>query len=133
MEPMTDFVLRSTTDVVPAHGAVPVFYLEFQAGEVTLQSARRGRPPLLGLDDAGDVGGGTRGVLPLEPCRQFQHLGVGARGDLACGRDQRVEPAGPPRPGPAVQTRARHRHRLTGRAHMHPGGHIAHQLSALDR
>ena len=76
---------------------------QFQAGEVALQGARRRRPPLLGLDDAGDVGRSTGGVFALEPRRQLQHLGVGARGDLAFGRDQCVEPAGPPRPNPAVQ------------------------------
>ena len=100
---------------------------------MALQGARRGRPPLLGLDDPGDVGGGARGVFPLEPRGQLQRLGVGARGDLAFGRDQRVEPAGPPRPDPAVQTRAGHRHRLTGRAQMHLGGQLPHQPAALGR
>ncbi|WP_244232602.1 hypothetical protein [Mycobacterium innocens] len=35
---------------------------QFQAGEVALQGPRRRRPALLGGDDAGDVGGGARGV-----------------------------------------------------------------------
>lgn len=49
-----------------------------------------------------NVGDGARGVLPLEPLHQLQHLGVGTRRQLAFGRDQRVEPACSPRPDPAV-------------------------------
>ena len=106
---------------------------QLQAGEVALQGARRGRPPLLGFDDPGDVRGGAGRAFPFEPGGQLQHLGVGARGDLAFGRDQRVEPAGPPRPDPAVQTRPRHRHRLPGRAQMHLRGQLPHQPAALAR
>ena len=100
---------------------------------MALQGARRRRPSLLGLDDAGDVGGGAGGVFALEPHRQLQHLGVGARADLAFGRDQRVEPAGAPRPDPAVQAGPRHRYRLIGWAQMHLGGQFAHQPAALGR
>ncbi|KZS65125.1 hypothetical protein A4G26_27790 [Mycobacterium kansasii] len=75
----------------------------------------------------------VRAVFPLEPRRQLQHLGVGTWGDLAFGRDQRVEPIGPPRPDPAVQAGPRHRHRLPARPEMDLGGQLAHQPAPLGR
>lgn len=100
---------------------------------MALQGPRRGRPALLGLNDPGDMGRSACGVFGLEPRRQLQHLSLGARGDLALRWEQRVEPAGPPRPNPAVQAGPRHLHRLPERPDMDLGGHIPHQPASFSR
>ena len=106
---------------------------QLQAGEVALQGAGRGRPPLLGLDDPHDVGGGPGRAFPLQAYRQLQHRALGTRRDSPLGRDQRVEPAGPPRPDPAIQAGPRHRHRRPERAEVHPPGQLADQGAPLGR
>jgi hypothetical protein len=75
---------------------------QLEAHEVALQSPRRGRPALAGLDDAGDVRGRAGRTLTFEPHGQLQRVGRGPRVHLTHRRDQRVEPADTPGPDPTV-------------------------------
>jgi hypothetical protein len=71
-------------------------------------------------------------VFPFELNRQLQHRRLGARLHLTFGRDQRVEPAGPPGPDPAIQAGPRDRDRFPERADVHPAGELADQPAAFD-
>ena len=73
------------------------------AVEQPQQRRFRGRPPARGPQDPGHLRRGAVRVLPLERDRQLEHLRVDPGAGLACGRDERVEPAGPVAADPPVQ------------------------------
>jgi hypothetical protein len=113
---------RAVTAVVTAEAV-----LQGQTLEVALQGSFRGRPPGLGAQDPGDLGGGAGRVLPFQRRRHLQHLGRGARSDSGRARHQRLEPATAPVPGPAVDGVARDPHRRPERAGVLALGQRPHQ------
>lgn len=96
-------------------------------GEVALQGPLARCPPNLGAQDAPDLGRGALGVFPLERNRGLDDLHRQPGAGLARAGHQRVEPAGPPSPNPAVQGVAGDPHRPAGRVQMLLRGDLAHQ------
>jgi hypothetical protein len=99
-------------------------------GEVALQRPLPGRPPHLLAQDPPHLRRGPGGVLPLERDRHLDHLDRQPRAGLARIRDQRVEPAPPPRPDPPVQGVAGDPDPASGRIGVLAGGDLAHQATA---
>jgi hypothetical protein len=136
VQPVADPQLVAPVGLEPAEGPRrrPVGPgSQLQAGEVALQGPGRGCPPSLGLDDPCDVRGGAGRAFPFQPGRQVQHVGLGAGLRLPLGRDQRVEPPGPPGPDPTVQAGPGHRGRLPERPGARPLGQLADQPAPLGR
>ena len=102
-----------------------------EAFEVALQGPFRGRPPRLGPQNPPHLRGGAGGVLPLERRGHREHLGRGARLDPGRLGHQRLEPAGPPRPGPPVDRVPRDPDLLPERPLVGPLGQPTDQGSAL--
>jgi hypothetical protein len=107
--------------------------VEAQPGEQALDRPRRRRPAMVSFDDPTHLGRGARRALELQRDREFQQRcrGLGLRRPRL--GDQSVEPAGAPRPDPAVQRGPAHRDPFAVRAEMVAGSEVADQSPALGR
>ena len=104
---------------------------QLQPPEMPLQRPHRRRPAARCPQDPHHLRGGAGGFLPFQPGGQLQHGRVGARRGLPGRRGQRGEPAGAPRPDPAVDGGPRHPHFPAGRALVRAGGQLADQPAPL--